>query len=148
MGETSDDPVPVVTRHGRHASEDLWYDMVRREGGTLDTVLPEIDRFLGSSPERVERVARFGSALAAKDAVRVIMPTWAGDDSAAILRMEHYRSLGVQYRVLDSPASWFWVDGDHLAVPFEWGEGRPTSVIGIRSAALAGMVALGDQGVP
>lgn len=136
VGETSDDPVPVFTRHGTHASEDLWFDAVRRDGGTLNAVLPEVDRFLSSSPQRAER---FGRALAAKDAVRVIMPTWAADDSAAILRMQHYRAAGVEYRLLDAPSSWFWVDGDYLAVPFEWGEGRPTSVIGIRSAALAGM---------
>lgn len=136
VGETSDDPVPVFTRHGPHASEDLWFDAVRGDGGTLDAVLPEVDRFLDSSEERAER---FGRALAAKDAVRVIMPTWAAENAAARLRMEHYRAAGVEYRLLDAPSSWFWVDGDHLAVPFEWGEGRPTSVIGIRSAALAGM---------
>ncbi|WP_147305909.1 hypothetical protein [Subtercola boreus] len=136
VGETSSDPVPVITRHGRHASEDLWYDVVRRDGGTLDAVLPEVDRFLHPSPERAEQ---FGRALAAKDAVRVIMPTWAADDEAAILRMKNYRAAGVEYRLLDAPSSWFWVDGDHLAVPFEWGESRPTSVLGIRNAALAGM---------
>lgn len=136
VGESSDDPVPVFTRHGPHASEDLWFDAVRTEGGTLNAVLPEVDRFAGSSEERAER---FGRALAAKDAVRVIMPTWAADDSAGLLRMQHYRAAGVEYRLLDAPSSWFWVDGDYLAVPFEWGEGRPTSVIGIRSAALAGM---------
>jgi hypothetical protein len=136
VGETSADTVPVITRHGPHASEDLWFDTARQDGGTLNAVLPDVDRFLDSSVERAER---FGRALAAKDAVRVIMPTWAADDSAALVRMEHYRAAGVDYRVLDAPSSWFWVDGDHLAVPFEWGESRPTSVIGVRSAALAGM---------
>ncbi len=136
VGETSADAVPVFTRHGRHASEDLWFDTVRQDGGTLYAVLPEVDRFLTTSLERAER---FGRALAAKDAVRVIMPTWAADDSAAILRMQHFRAAGAEFRLLDAPWSWFWVDGDYLAVPLKWGEGRPTSVIGVRSEPLAGM---------
>lgn len=136
VGVTAADTVPVVVRHGPHASEDLWFDTARQAGGTLNAVLPNVDRFLDSSTERAER---FGRALAAKDAVRVIMPTWAADDSAAILRMQHYRAAGVEYRLLDAPSSWFWVDGDYLAVPFEWGESRPTGVVGVRSAALAGM---------
>lgn len=136
VGEASDDLVPVVTRHGPRASEDLWYDTVEHDSGTLHALLPEVDRFLTSSPERS---MRFGRALASKDAVNVIMPTWAGDDPAAIQRMVHYRAAGVEYRLLDTPPSWFWVDGDHVAMPFDWGEGRPTSVLGVRNAAIAGM---------
>ena len=136
VGEASDDLVPVITRHGPRASEDLWYETVQHDSGTLHALLPEVDRFLTSSPERS---MRFGRALATKDAVKVIMPTWAGDNPAAIQRMVNYRAVGVDYRLLDDPPSWFWVDGDHLAVPFEWGEGRPTSVLGVRNAALAGM---------
>lgn len=136
VGEASADLVPVSTRHGLHASEDLWFDTARHDTGTLHAVLPDVDRFLTDEPDRA---VRFGRALAGKDAVRVIMPTWAADDTIAIQRMTHYRAAGVQYRLLDSPPSWFWVDGDQLAVPFEWGEGRPTSVLGVRHASLAGM---------
>ncbi|WP_291050691.1 hypothetical protein [Herbiconiux sp.] len=136
VGEASADLVPVVIRHGLHASEDLWYDTASHDSGTLHAVLPEVDRFLTSEPERA---VRFGRALAGKERVRVIMPTWAADDTIAIQRMTHYRAAGVEYRLLDSPPSWFWVDADQLAVPFEWGEGRPTSVLGVRHASLAGM---------
>ena len=136
VGEASGDPVPVGIRHGRHASEDLWYETASHDGGTLNALLPEVDRFLEPDPERA---ARFGRAMAGKDRVRVIMPTWAGDDPLAQQRMVAYRKVGVEYRLLDSPPSWFWVDGDQLALPFEWGEGRPTSVLGVRNSALAGM---------
>ncbi|WP_440711405.1 hypothetical protein [Herbiconiux sp. YIM B11900] len=136
VGEASPELVPVVTRHGLHASEDLWYDSASHDSGTLHAVLPEVDRFLTDEPDRA---VRFGRALAGKEKVRVIMPTWAVGDTIAIQRMAHYRAAGVQYRLLDSPPSWFWVDGDQLCVPFEWGEGRPTSVLGVRHASLAGM---------
>lgn len=136
VGESAEDLVPAVTRHGPRASEDLWFDTVAHDSGTLHALLPEVDRFLTSSPERS---MRFGKALAGKDAVKVIMPTWAGDDPASIQRMVHYRAAGVEYRLLDNPPSWFWVDGEHFAVPFEWGEGSPTSVLGVRNAAIAGL---------
>ena len=87
----------------------------------------------------MQRGERFGRALAGKDGVRVIMPTWAADDPVAQQRMVHYRAAGVDYRLLDKPSSWFWVDGDLVAMPFEWGEGRPTSVLAVRNQALAGM---------
>jgi hypothetical protein len=136
VGEASADLVPVLTRHGPNASEDLWFDTARHDSGTLHAVIPDVGRFLSSGDERVVQFVR---ALAGKEAVRVIVPTSAVDDPAAVERMQRYGSAGVEYRLLDDPPSWFWVDGDQLAVPFEWGEGRPTSVLGVRNAALAAM---------
>ncbi|RFA15396.1 hypothetical protein B7R21_05110 [Subtercola boreus] len=136
VGETSTDQVPVITRHGRYASEDVWYDIARPSSGTLNGVLPDVDQFELSEPHRAER---FGRALAAKDSVRVIMPTRAADDPLVLQRMTHYRPAGVEFRLLDAPASWFWVDGDHVGVPFAWGEGRPTGAIGVRNSALASL---------
>jgi hypothetical protein len=136
VGEASADLVPVLTRHGPNASEDLWFDTARHDSGTLHAVIPEVGRFLSSGDERVVQFVR---ALAGKEAVRVIVPTSAVDDPVAVERMQRYGSSGVEYRLLDDPPSWFWVDGDQLAVPFEWGEGRPTSVLGVRNAALAAM---------
>ena len=136
VGEASENPVPVVTRHGKHASEDLWYETARHDGGTLCAVLPQLDRFLDPS---LEWTTRFNRALARKDAVRVIVPTAMVDTETAILRLMQYRAAGVWFRLLDAPPSWFWVDGDQLALPFEWGEHRPTSALGMRNPALAGM---------
>ncbi|NQX13320.1 hypothetical protein HQQ80_16965 [Microbacteriaceae bacterium VKM Ac-2855] len=137
VGASSTDPVPVLLRHGEHASEDLWFDFVRRDFGTLVAVLPDVERFLDPP---TERAVRFGQALLAKDRVRVIIPSDSIGDPRVRARIDAYQRAGVEYRLLGAPPSWFWVDGDYLAVPFEWGERRPTSVLGIRQAALAGLV--------
>lgn len=138
VGESSADLVPTLLRHGSHASEDLWFDLVRRDSGTLVAVLPDVERFLDPPSDRA---IRFGEALAAKDRVRVIIPSDSIGDPRVLARIEAYQKAGVEYRLLEVLPSWFWVDGEYLAVPFEWGEARPTSVLGVRQAALAGLVA-------
>lgn len=137
IGQTSADPMPVVTRHGPRASEDVWFELGRRDTGTLDAVLPDISRFLTSSDDRV---SRFSEAFRSKDAVRVILPTAVATDPDMQQLLVAFTAAGMEYRFLDEPPSWFWVDGDQLAVPFEWGEGRPTSVLSVRNAALSGMI--------
>lgn len=137
VGEITADPLPVVVRHGPRASEDLWYGLGRHDAGVLEAVLPDISRFL-SSPQ--ERVARISEAMRGKEAVRVIIPAGVVEDPGVPELLVAFTGAGIEYRFLDDPPSWFWVDGEDLAVPFEWGEGRPTSVIGVRSAALAGMI--------
>lgn len=137
IGQTSADPMPVVTRHGPRASEDTWFDLGRRDVGVLNAVLPDITRFLTSPPERV---MRFSEAFRSKDAVRVILSTSSVDDPGVEQLLVAFTAAGMEYRFMDDPPSWFWVDGDQLAVPFEWGEPRPTSVVSVRNAALAGMI--------
>ncbi|QHC57856.1 hypothetical protein [Rathayibacter sp. VKM Ac-2760] len=137
VGASADDLVPTLLRHGPHASEDLWFDLVRRDSGTLMAVLPDVARFLDPP---TERAVRFGRALAAKDRVRVIIPAEGVHDPRVIARIEAYQQAGVEYRLLETMPSWFWIDGDYLAVPFERGEARPTSVLGLHHAALAGLV--------
>ncbi len=137
VGQTSAEPMPVVTRHGPRASEDLWFEVGRRDTGTLLAVLPDISRFL-TSPE--ERVIRFSEAFRSKDVVRVILASSATEDPAVEQLLVAFTAAGMEYRFVDDPPSWFWVDGDQLAIPFEWGEPRPTSVMSVRNPALAGLV--------
>lgn len=136
IGETSGDPIPVVTRHGPRAAEDVWYELGQRDTGTLDAVLPDIGRFL-TSPQ--ERVIRFSQAFRSKDGVRVILSTATVEDPTMQQLLAAFTAAGMEYRFLDDPPSWFWVDGDQLAIPYDWGEGRPTSVVSVRNAALAGL---------
>lgn len=137
IGETSDDPIPVVTRHGPRAAEDAWFELGQRDTGTLEAVLPDISRFL-TSPE--ERVVRFSEAFRSKDAVRVIISASSVDEPGVDHLLVAFTAAGMEYRFMDDPPSWFWVDGDQLAVPYEWGERRPTSVVSANNAALGGMM--------
>jgi len=136
VGEASSEPMPVLIRHGPRASEDLWYELGAHGAGVLNAVMPDISRFLTSSNERV---ARISEAMRSKDAVRLIIPAATADARFGEL-LASFTAAGIEYRFLENPPSWFWVDGEQLAVPFEWGEERPTSVMSVRNAALAGMM--------
>lgn len=133
-GEATADLVPVFARHGPHAAEDLWYAIARRDGGHAVAVLPEVARFLESD---AERRARFAQAFGRKESVRAILPGAPLADPALRALAASYAESGVEFRTMESPPSWFWVEDDVIALPFEWGEAWPTSVLGLRSAALA-----------
>lgn len=133
-GESTTDLVPVLARHGPHAAEDLWYAVAQRDGGSAQAVLPNVARFLQSD---ADRSSRFVNAFGGKESVRAILPAAALADPELRALAARYAEGGVAFRTMETPPSWFWVDGDVLALPFEWGEGWPTSVLGLRSAALA-----------
>lgn len=136
VGEVSEDLAPVFARHGPRAAEDLWYDTSRESTGSAWAVLPSVERFLTSDPGRA---SRFSEAFAGKQSVRALLPKTAMRDSRLVALAQQYSASGVEFRVLDDLPSWFWIDGDMLALPFEWGEDWPTSVLGVRNGALAAL---------
>lgn len=136
VGELSGDLAPVLARHGPTAAEDLWYDTSRESTGSAWAVFPSVDRFLTTDPGRA---ARFGEAFAGKSSVRALLPRATLADPRLVAVAQRYAAVGVEFRVLDDLPSWFWTDGEMLALPFEWGEDWPTSVLGVRNAALAAL---------
>ncbi|HEV7950929.1 MAG TPA: hypothetical protein VGP24_14280 [Glaciihabitans sp.] len=134
VGEASSDLVPVFVRHGPTAAEDLWYDIAREESDTAWAVLPDLGRYLQSDQARA---SRFAEAFAGKRSVRALVPRSIAEDERLVAIATRYAAIGVEFRLLDDLPSWFWIDGEVLALPMEWGEGWPASVVGIRSAALA-----------
>lgn len=134
VGESSGEPVPFFTRHGPRAAEDLWLDTSTEPTGRAWAVLPDVARFLHGDRERA---ARFAEAFAGKAEVRALLPRAAAHDPRLLAVADHFTDAGVEFRIMDDLPSWFWIDGDVLALPFEWGEGWPTSVLGVRNAALA-----------
>ncbi|MGP3535146.1 hypothetical protein ACTU3I_10155 [Microbacterium sp. RD1] len=136
VGELSGDLAPVFARHGPRAAEDLWYDVARETTASAWAVLPNVERYLASDPERA---ARFAEAFSRKESVRALLPKSVLTDPRLVEMSERYASSGVEFRLSDDLPSWLWIDGDTLALPFEWGEGWPTSVLGVRNTALAAM---------
>lgn len=134
VGEASGDLVPVFVRHGPQAAEDLWYDIAREHSDTAWSVLPDLERYLQTDPARS---SRFAEMFAGKKSVRALLPRSMSENPRLLAIAERYTSAGVEFRLLDELPSWFWIDGDVLALPVEWGEGWPTSVVGVRSASLA-----------
>lgn len=134
VGEASGDAVPVFVRHGPRAAEDLWYDIAREQSDTAWSVLPDLGRFLQTDPTRA---SRFAEVFAGKRSVRALVPRSMADNPRLVEIAERYAAVGVEFRLLDDLPSWFWIDGEVLALPIEWGEGWPASVIGVRSASLA-----------
>lgn len=134
VGEASGDVVPVFVRHGPQAAEDLWYDIAREQSDTAWSVLPDLGRYLQTDPARA---SRFAEMFAGKRSVRALLPHSMADDHRLLAIAERYAAVGVEFRLLDDLPSWFWIDGEVLALPIEWGEGWPSSVIGVRSASLA-----------
>ncbi|HET8927431.1 MAG TPA: hypothetical protein VFN24_06325 [Microbacterium sp.] len=136
VGEASGDVAPIFARHGPHAAEDLWYEISRESSGSAWGVFPNVERFQSTDPARA---ARFGAAFAGKQSVRGLLPKSVLEDARLVAMAQRYAEAGVDFRVLDDLPSWFWIDGDILALPFEWGEGWPTSILGVRSAPLAAL---------
>lgn len=134
VGEASGDIVPVFVRHGPQAAEDLWYDIAREQSDTAWAVLPDLERFLQTDPTRS---SRFAEVFAGRRSVRALVPRSMADNPRLVAIAERYAAVGVEFRLLDDLPSWFWIDGEVLALPIEWGEGWPSSVVGVRSASLA-----------
>lgn len=132
-GETHGDLLPVQAWHGPRAAEDLWYSVTRHDHGRAEAVFPDVSRFLQSDPART---ARFAEAFRRKDAVRAILPADVMADPELAARVSGFAAAGVDFRLLAAPPSWFWIDDETLALPFRWGEGWPSSVLGVRSPAL------------
>lgn len=133
VGEASGDIVPAFVRHGPQAAEDLWYEIAQEGSDTAWGVLPDLGRYLQTDPARA---SRFAEMFAGKRSVRSLLPRSVTEDPRLVASAERYAAVGVEFRLLDDLPSWFWIDGDVLALPIEWGEGRPSSVVGVRSASL------------
>ncbi len=134
VGDASGDLVPVFVRHGPQAAEDLWYDIAGEESDSAWGVFPDLGRYLQTDPARA---SRFAQMFTGKRSVRALLPRSMAGDGRLVAIAERYAAVGVEFRLLDDLPSWFWIDGEVLGLPIEWGEGWPSSVVGVRSASLA-----------
>jgi hypothetical protein len=125
--------------HGPSAVTDLWHELAAdRDLRCTSVVLPEGLRLAVADPRMQatwhDVISREGHSA------RVIVRLADATSPAAADRIGQELAGGVDMRLLADPPSWFWVaDGQVVALPLEWGEGWPTSVMALHSPAVAGL---------
>jgi len=128
----------IETFHGERAAEDLWLALSARRPPEAEAcvVFPDMSPF---ETRDLGRAERFAGAIGDRSRVRAIMPTELRDERFATMAAT-YSAAGIQFRTLVRPPSWFWLDGDHVAMPFAWGDSWPSSVRLIEDGTLARLV--------
>ncbi|WP_300680525.1 hypothetical protein [Nocardioides sp.] len=136
------DDVPrlsVELFHGESAVTDLWHHLLRRMPlRETDIVLPDASSLAVADPALQES---WHQVIAAPgNRARVLGSVTDAVAPALQRRMSDELAAGVEIRFMHEPPSWFWVaDGQIVALPLQWGEHWPTSVVAIASPALAGL---------
>jgi hypothetical protein len=125
--------------HGPSAVTDLWHQVIAdRDLRCTSVVLPDGLRLAVADPQMQatwhDVISRDGHSA------RVIVRLADATSPEAAERIGQELAGGVDMRLLAEPPSWFWVaDEQVVALPLEWGEGWPTSVIALHSPAVAGL---------
>ena len=129
----------VEVFHGPEAVTDFWHVRQRQSPARrTDVMLPDASRLYVADPEMQRVWHEAGRAEGAR--IRVIASIADAVHPDAQQRVGEELEGGLQLRVMDHPPGWFWVaDETTVALPLTWGEGWPTSVIAVRSRAVAGM---------
>ena len=138
-GGTGSGLLDVEVFHGPEAVVDFWHVRQRREPARrTDVVLPDASRLYVADPV----MQGFWHAAGRGDGrrIRVIASIADAVHPDAQARVGDELAGGLQLRLMERPPSWFWVtDETTVAMPLTWGEAWPTSVIAVRSRAVAGM---------
>jgi len=139
LGGVGGGELDVEVFHGPEAVVDLWHlRQGRSPARRTDVVLPDASRLYVADPamQAVWHEAGRGEG----HRIRVIASIADGVHPEAQQRVTEELEGGLQLRLMERPPSWFWVtDEETVALPLTWGEAWPTSVIAIRSRAVAGL---------
>lgn len=138
-GDAADDLVEVQVFHGWSAVTDLWHVMIEKQPlRRTDVVLPDASRLYVADPAMQQVWHSVVSAPGNR--ARVLAASADASRPEAAERVAQELAAGVEIRLMPSPPSWFWVaDEETVALPMSWGEAWPTSVMAVRSRAVAGM---------
>jgi len=125
--------------HGPEAVVDLWHLRQSKEPARrTDVVLPDASRLYVADPamQQFWHEASKGEG----NSTRVIASISDAVHPEAQQRVTEELEGGVDLRLLARPPGWFWItDETTVALPLTWGEAWPTSVVAVRSRAIAGM---------
>lgn len=137
--ERAGDLVDIEVFHGPSAVTDLWHVLIERQPlRRTDVVLPDASQLFVADPA-MQRVWHDVIRTPGNRA-RVLARVADATDPGAAERVAQELAAGVEIRLLPEPPSWFWVaDGEVVALPMAWGETWPTTVMAVRSAAVAGL---------
>ncbi|MDF1603975.1 hypothetical protein [Nocardioides sp. YIM 152315] len=139
VGASEHQLLDIEVFHGPEAVVDLWHVRQAREPARrTDVVLPDASRLYVADPamQRFWHEASQGEGRSA----RVIARLADAVHPLAQQRLTEELEGGVQIRLMAEPPGWFWITDDAtVALPLVWGERWPTSVIAVRSRAVAGM---------
>jgi hypothetical protein len=125
--------------HGESAVTDLWHHLLgQRQLRRTDIVLPDASPLFVADPAMQETWHHVIGAEGNR--ARVVAALSDGTHPDAQARIGQELAAGLQLRLMPRPPSWFWVaDGEIVALPLEWGESWPTTVVAIRNTAVAGL---------
>lgn len=140
IGDEGRDAVGEVDLfHGESAVTDLWHHLLQRYPlRRTDIVLPDSSPLGVADPAMQEAWHRVIGAEGSR--ARVIGAIADTTAPGMQQRMEQELAAGLQVRTMSRPPSWFWVaDESIVALPLQWGEAWPTSVVAVHSPAVAGL---------
>lgn len=137
LGKADEHRLDVEVFHGPYAPADIWLaQSSRRVPVSSKVMMPSTGPLFASSPVHQ---ASFWAHQAGDDIqVKLIMSTADATNPDAQAQIRTELDAGVQIRMHPNPPSWCWItDDDTAGIPLEWGQEWPTSVMSVRSPAVA-----------
>lgn len=139
LGRSDEGWLRLHAAHGPYAPRDVTMQTAagRRPVPTC-AVLPDVTKLQLPPPEFQEP---FMAALAQKDGPdRILVTTEGARLPAAQEALAVYAEAGVLFRMRSSLPSWFGVEEDDVvALPLDWGQAWPTSVVAMQHSGVAGV---------
>lgn len=153
QGSPGTSSVEVELFHGPSAVTDLWHHLLGRHPlRRTDAVAPHTLPL--AVPDPAMQAVWHAHIQAPGNRARIVAHTSDAAATALAPRIASETAAGLQLRMHPRLPGFFWVaDGEVVALPLQWGEDWPTSLVAIRSAPIAGLAQsyfdrLWDEAVP
>jgi Trp operon repressor len=134
-----DSKIPVEVFTGQSAIVDAWWRyMDRTHPVSTVGVIPDANGFLLVSEADAARLVEYIGPNGG--GIRLIIHPGTLND-ASRPAVDALLAMGMEFRVMDNPPSWFFADGDKVAaLPAQWGDQWPQRVLLARNPVLADML--------